>query len=394
MVTGKETIKKRFDIYGISIHSVSTYSEARKVIERVRKIAPKALIVVGGAFPTSMAEYTLKNTEADIVVRGEGEVIFSEIVNEEPLNKIKGISYKGLKKTIHENPPQLLIDNLDIINFPARSLLPRDQIVYEGKVHHSDQAATTIFVTRGCPWSCNYCQKDIWTRKWRCRSTENIRKEIEEIKGKYKIKWFRIPDDNLTANREWFLKFCQTLKEAQVKWTMLSRSDTIDLEMIKKAKESGCQEVFFGFESGSQKVLNLMGRKNTVEQNAKAVEMCKRAGIKSCAYMMFGFPGENQESVKKTMEFLRKVRPEKARLSTFIPIPGTDVWDNPKKYGVTIKSNFSDFWYFDDPNTGKLYPFGVEYEYLEGKNKEMSKLRNQIIDFFKKEGFISGWTKA
>lgn len=395
MVKGDERIEPGADIYGVSIHSVSTYGEAKKVIDKIRRQEKETLIVVGGAFPTStsMAEFTLRNTPTDIVVRSEGEITFSEIVQGRPYQEVDGVSYTR-EGIVHHNPPQRLIEDLDTIKFPARYLLPREQIVHEGKVHHSDRPATTIFATRGCPWSCNYCQKDIWTRKWRSRSPENIKEEIGQMKQEYGIEWFRFPDDNITVNRDWFLQFCQVLKGAQVEWTFLSRSDTIDLEMLKAAKDSGCQEIFFGFESGSQRMLELMGRRNTVEQNAKAIRMCRQVGIKSCAYMMFGFPGENRESVRETMAFLKDVGPDKARLSTFIPIPGTDVWENPKEYRVRIKPNFEDFWYFDDPDTGELYPFGLEYDYLEGGNKQMDKLRRELIEFFGEEGYIGGWTKV
>lgn len=393
MLTIDEPIKAGFDIYGVSIHSVSSYGEARRVIDRIREQEKEALIVVGGAFPTSMAKFTLETTKADVVVKSEGEVTFSQIVQGRPLKETKGIAYRK-EGVIYQNAPQLLIEDLDTIKFPARHLLPRNHITHEGKVHHSDKPATTIFASRGCPWSCNYCQKDIWTRKWRSRSPENIREEIEQIKEEYDIHWFRFPDDNVTVNRDWFLRFCQMLKKAQVEWTILSRSDTLGLDMLKAARESGCQEIFFGFESGSQKMLDLMGRKNTVEQNKRAIEMCREVEIKSCAYMMFGFPGENQESVRETMEFLRRVKPDKARLSTFLPIPGTDVWEHPGKYGVRVRDNFADYWYFDDPETGELYPFGLHYDYLEGGNKEMNRLRQEMIKFFKEEGYISGWTKT
>lgn len=395
MAKGDERIEPGADIYGISIHSVSTYGEAKKVIDKIRRQEKEALIVAGGAFPTptSMAEFTLKNTPTDIVVRSEGEITFSEVVQGRPYREIRGISYRRGGRIFH-NPPQRLIEDLDTIEFPARHLLPREQIVHKGKVHHSDRPATTIFATRGCPWSCNYCQKDIWTRKWRSRSPENIKEEVEQVKEDYGVRWFRFPDDNVTVRKDWFLRFCKALRAARVEWTFLSRSDTIDLEMLKAAKNSGCQEIFFGFESGSQRMLELMGRRNTVEQNAKAIEMCRQVGVKSCAYMMFGFPGENQESVRETTAFLKEVRPDKARLSTFIPIPGTDVWANPKKYGVRIKPNFEDFWYFDDPDTGELYLFGLEYDYLKGGNKQMDKLRREMIEFFREEDYIGGWTKV
>lgn len=388
-------IKAGYALYGVSIHSASTYEVARQIIEKIRNIDSDALIVTGGSFPTSMPEFTLNTTHAGVVVRGEGETIFSNlcaIEGTESLKEVRGISFKMNGKVVH-NPPERLIEDLDTIEFPARHLLPRDMVRHEGGVHHSDEPATTIFATRGCPWRCSYCDKNVWTRKWRCRSPENIVAEIELVKKQYDIHWFRFPDDNLTVNKKYFITLCQQLECCEVKWTFLSRSDTLDIEMLEAAKRAGCVEIFFGFESGSQELLDKMNKKVTVEQNVKAIEMCREVGIISCAYMMFGFPGENEQTLQETKEFLLRARPDKSRISTFIPIPGTDVWENPSKYGVRIKLNFSDFWYFDDPQSGRLCSFGLEYDYLPGGNEKMELLREEILNFYKEQGYLEGWAK-
>lgn len=388
-------IKPGYDVYGISIHSVSTYEVAKRIADGIKKIDKNALIVAGGSFPTSMPEFTLQTTEIDVIVRGEGEAIFSNIVNldsRERLKDVLGVTHKTSGK-IFKNPPEKLIENLDLIKFPARHLLPKSMIRYTGEVHHSSEPATTILATRGCPWSCYFCDKNIWSTKWRCRSPQNIKDEIELMQKEYDIHWIRFPDDNLTLNRKWFIEFCQKIAGCKIKWTCLSRGDTLDLEMLKIAKDSGCTEMFFGFESGSQRLLDAMNKKALVTKNARVIEMCKAVGITSCAYMMFGFPGEDEKTVEETIQFLLKTKPDKSRLSTFIAIPGTNVWDNPTKYNIRIKQNFTDYWYFDDPESGKLHPFSIEYDYLPGGNTKMEELRQRIIRFYKEEGYFEGWAK-
>ncbi len=136
-----------------------------------------------------------------------------------------------------------------------------------------------------------------------------------------------------------------------------------------------------------------MQKKAAVQRNIEAVELCRHAGILSCAYMMFGFPGEDEETIEQTKKFLLRARPDKSRISTFIPIPGTDVWENPSKYGVRIKQNFSDYWYFDDPDTNQLYPFALEYDYLCGGNPKMDLLRRDILNFYRQQSYLSGWAE-
>ena len=398
MLSLDEEINFNYDIFGISIHSVSSYEPARDIAKKIRGGNKDALIVMGGSFPTSMVKFTLETTEADIVVIGEGEKVFSNLCSAkfrefESLRKIKGIAYKKNGK-ICINPLEDLVKNLDEINFPARHLLPIEMIRHEGKVHHSDKPATTIFATRGCTFSCSFCDSNLWRRRWRCRSPENIISEIEQVKSSYNIQWFRFPDDCITINRRWFVDFCNKIKQCNVEWTVLSRADTIDVEILQLMKKSGCREIFFGFESGSQKLLNAMQKKISVERNIKAIQMCREVGISSCAYMMFGFPGEDEKTVEETKEFLSKARPDKSRISTFIPVPGTDVWKNPSKYGVSIKDNYSDCWYFDDPATNQLYSFALEYKYLKGGNEKMSNLRKDILNFYAQQGYLKGWTDA
>lgn len=380
-----EPIDYSQDIFGVSIHGNSSYEPAKRMMEKIRGANKKALIVVGGAFPTNMAEFTLKSTEADMVVIGEGEIVFSNICKGKDPSTIKGIVYKDRDGKIKFNEMEKLIADLDTIAFPARRLLPRHMIGHEGGVHHSDQPATTIFATRGCVFNCSFCDTSLWRRRWRSRSPENIIAEIEEVKREYDIHWFRFPDDCLNLNRKWFVDFCQKITPCDIQWTMLSRSDTLDMELLRLMKEAGCREIFFGFESGSQRLLDMMQKKTKVEQNIKAIEMCRKAGILSCAYMMFGFPGEDAESVEETKKFLIEAKPDKSRISQFIPVPGTDVWNNPDKYNVKIRENFSDCWYFDCPD------FALDYEYIG--NDKMKSLRREIMDFYKKQGFFKGWEK-
>lgn len=385
MVNLSEDIRYDYDIFGVSIHGNASYEPAKAIMSKLREMNQKALIVTGGSFPTNMAEFVLKNTEADIVVIGEGERTFSCICRGDNSRDIKGIAYKDAQG-IYLNAPQELIKDLNTLKFPARHLLPRYMIRHEGKVHHSDKPATTIFATRGCVYNCTFCDTNLWRRRWRTRSPENIIAEIEEVIRDYDIHWFRFPDDSLNIDKGWFAKFCSKLARCNIEWTMLSRSDKVDLETLKLMKTSGCREVFFGFESGSQKLLDMMKKNITVEQNIRAVELCREAGITSCAYMMFGFPGEDEKTVEETKQFLLKARPDKSRLAQFIPIPGSDVWRNPDRYKVRLKENFSEHWVFDSPD------FALEYDYIG--NDKMELLREDIINFYKEQGYFEKWDKA
>lgn len=337
-----------YEYYGISVHSIGVVKETINIINQIKNNNNKCQIYVGGSAANLIERYGV------CVVKGESEKYFS----------------------------RANVEDLDTIKYPARHLLPEEYIRHTGKVHHSTEPSTTIIATRGCVYNCGFCDRTTLGRKFRKRSVYNIVGEIKEVQQKYGINWFRFIDDCITLDNRWFTSLCFELKHLGIKWTCLSRADLVNEKTLLYMKKSGCQEIFFGFESGSQKILDLMNKRIKVESNRKAIQMCKDVGMKSCAYMMFGFPGEDEVTVNETIKFLEESSPDKSRISTFIPIPNTDVWNNPDKYNVKIKDNFEDFWYFDKRD------FALDYNYIS--QDKMSELRDRIYKYYE-EKFKQGW---
>lgn len=343
-----------YEFYGISVHSVAVVKEVRRLIKDILFNNHSAIIYIGG----SAAELVQTDTNLTniITVHGEGEKFF-------------GVD----------------TSDMDNIKFPARNLLPYEHTHYVGKVHHSKEASTTMIATRGCVYDCSFCDRVTHGRKFKKRSIVNVCNEIEQLIGDYEIKFIRFCDDCMTLDKKWLLKLCKAIKSYNIEWACMARADTLDNETLSNMKKAGCKEIYFGFESGSQKLLDLMNKKTTVKKNAEIIKKCKDNGITCCAYMMFGFPGEDEHTVEDTMEFLTNNKPDKSRISTFVPIPGTDVWNNPQKYNVEIKHNFEDFWYFDTPE------FGLKYKYFS-KDTTMYSLRNKIMSYYNLN-YKQGWTK-
>ena len=278
IMTSDRFSEYNYPAYGISVHSIAVVKKVRALIANIRKHNPCAFIILGGA-----AAGMFKETKRLLVIRGEAE-------------------------------RQLGIDtsNLDNIKFPARHLVPYKLIHYTGKVHHAKGASTTMIATRGCVYNCNFCDRVTFGRKFRKRSISNVIHEVMELKNKYGIEQIRFCDDCITLDRKWFLNLCVELYRADMKWTCMSRADLLDPEMLSLMQTAGCQEIFFGFESGSNRMLKAMNKRSTVDKYIKAIKMCRDAGIKSCAYILFGFPVENEESVEETIDFLDRAKPDKS----------------------------------------------------------------------------------
>lgn len=340
-----------YEYYGISVHSVSLIRETERLLRLIEKNNPYATVFLGGSAARYVQTYGRIRT---VVCEGEGEKHF-------------GID----------------TSNLDNLKWPARHLVPYEHIHYCGKVHHSSLPSTTMIATRGCVYNCSFCDRITHGRKFRTRSVGNVILEIEMLKKDYGIKFIRFVDDCITINRSWFLELCYAMQRLDIQWACMSRADTLNIEVLYAMKSAGCQEIYFGFESGSQKMLDLMNKKSNINTYKQIIQACRVVGIKSCAYMIFGFPGENATTVAETISFLEETKPDKSRLSEFMPFPNTDVWLNPKKYGVSIKPNYEDFWYFDNND------LSLNYDYIG--QKEMLKLREKMRDYYNKN-YKENWT--
>lgn len=385
------------DVYGINMHGPGVFSAVMDLASDLKFEHPDAPIIAGGAFATCAPKLVLDRTLVDVIVLGEGEIAIVDLCKQiekgEPFNDWDnahdGIAFCDESGDVVETGRARPIKNLDELPLPARHLMDSEMVRYRGGVHHAGNIpATTIIVSRGCPFNCAFCDRETWGRKHRVRSHSSILYEIDKLIKNYGITWFRFVDDNMMVDRCWFDGLLDKMIELtpDISWTCLARAEDVDLELLQKMKQAGCKEIFFGCESGSQKLLDAMNKKTTVEANVTAIELCREAQITSCAYLLFGFPGEDAQTVFETKQFLRTARPDKSRISTFLPVPGSDVYRNPLKYGVKIKFDPSNFWYFDD------HDFCVQYSNIT--NKEMAFLRDNMMEFYKEMGFTSGWAYA
>lgn len=337
-----------YPYYGISVHSLAVVKNVRKIIDRIKTHNKNAEIMLGGS--------------AAPMITWEKQLAI----------------YEG------QFEHWLGITDIDKIKLPAREKLPYEYIHYTGPVHHSEKPSTTMIATRGCPYSCAFCDRTTIGRNFRTRSTALVGEEIELLKHDYEIQHIRFIDDCITLNRKWFEEFLNMMGNRKVTWTCLSRADCLDRELLVKMRDTGCTEVFFGFESGSQRMLDAMHKQTTVEKNKRIIALCKDVGIKCCAYMMFGFPGENELTVDETLRFLDETKPDKSRLSTYVPIPNTDVWNSPSKYNVSLNKNYEDFWYYDNDR------LGLTYNYVD--QATMLRLRTRMLKYYQ-DNFVESWTK-
>lgn len=342
---------KEYDIVGFSISSSVTYSILKKVRE-YSQFSDNVLLIAGGIHTTIFPENVIDNLKVDIACIGEGENTISEIIDAYPEGKysnINGIMYKDRYsgKTVN-TPKRELIEDLDSIPFPARHLLPLDEIVMKDRLSDTNLPIAHILCSRGCPYSCNFCANQ--EQGIRYRTGANIREELEMLIRRYNIKGFCITDDNFIVDKERIKDICNEITPLKLKWSSLSRVNTVDKELLIKLKQSGCIEIKYGIESGSPRMLGLMNKKITIEEIRRAISMTHEVGIKVKAFILHGFPGENMESTKETIQLLEELKDKIDRISLFrfVPLPGSPVYNRAKDYDLVIPQNFEDIFIYNN----------------------------------------------
>jgi len=310
------------EIVGITVPTAK-YGSALNISKLVKDFNPQIPVVWGGVHPTILPEETIKNKNIDIVVRGEGEYTFLELIkNLGNLDKVLGITYKD-EGGIVNNKSRPFIEDLDELPFPARHLVL-------GNENYYPEAFGSIFASRGCPFNCIFCASHkVWTKKVRMRSPENVVNEIKEIKNKFKTNLFRFEDDTFALSKDYVECICNLFKKEKlnIKWKAETRVELVTDGLIKNMRSAGCEELMLGVESGEEETLKRIKKDITVKQIKEAAKIIKDNKVKLGAYFMIGFPWETKIDIDKTVALMKDINPRIAYLSVATPYPGTELYD-------------------------------------------------------------------
>ena len=325
-----------YDCVGISA-IITAYNFVKKLSRIVREKHPELPIIVGNGISISCPETLLKNSEVDVIVIDEGELTTAELVeninDRKNYKNIKGIWYKDDDGNIHQTALRERITDLDSLPFPAWDLINIPLYMkHAGPFLDRGLRTGWISAVRGCPFSCRYCSRS-FGRNVTTRSADKIIDEILEFKRLYNGTHFQIVDDLFMAYPKLVKNFAKSLMERKVDitWDCTGRVNLVDEELLRLSKESGCVSIGYGIESGSQKILDNMNKGVTVEQARRAIELTRKAGLGIGAPFMFGYVGENRDTIAETVNFIKEMKLRTAVLFFSTPYPGTDLYDWARK---------------------------------------------------------------
>jgi radical SAM superfamily enzyme YgiQ (UPF0313 family) len=378
---GEEILKRNPDIVSISALT-PTIGVALDSADKIKQVKPDTIVVLGGYHTTFEYESVLEEPSVDVVVRGEGEYTFLDLVrtveNGGDLADVQGLAFHDENNfSLVVTPDRPIIEDLDELPFPAFHLFPMEKY----RILNITTNVATIITTRGCPMQCSFCSSAaLHGHHLRRRSPENVCDEIEVRLNEQNIDTIAFMDDTFTLNKKFVRDFCAEIKRRNLKfwWGCTSRVDTLDEELLQLMKDSGCITIFIGVESADQQMLEKMNKNITVSKTEKAFKLARKVGIRTIASCVIGMPEDTKESMKKTIDFVKSLNPNYALYSLATPYPGT------RFYNETFKKNLIQI-----KDWSKYTLIDPVLETIDCSSKELRSIQKKaFLKFYLRPGYL------
>jgi anaerobic magnesium-protoporphyrin IX monomethyl ester cyclase len=332
---------ERPDVIGLSFLSTTSYPATRQMAERLKSAAPDIPIIVGGPFATVNADRILRDCpQIDCVGVGEGEELLPDyLANLRNPGAVTGLLWRRGTEVV-QNAPRPLLKDLDQFPFPDRTSLPIDYIEslpLDVPAVLSLDKFCTVQTSRGCPYSCIYCDiPSLSEGKWRCRSPENVLRELQELNDQG-YRSIYLTDDHFLIRRERIAAICQGIidRKLQFHWGCEGRVDSAAVDQLALMTRANCTSLCFGVEAGTQKVLDRLRKKQTLKQVADAVTAAKRQGIERVhGFFVVGSPDETAEDILASFRFAARLELDTFGFNRLCVYRGTPLWKEYVTRGI------------------------------------------------------------
>jgi radical SAM superfamily enzyme YgiQ (UPF0313 family) len=303
-------------------------------------------VIIGGPHCTLFPKKSLEETQADISVQGDGELIINDIKKairgEIVFSSISGIYYRDGNK-IKKGAGLQLIEDLDSIPFPSRNLVSKyrygDQ--FNPKIEKGD--FTSIITSRGCPYSCKFCSRNtVSMKKYRTRSTKNILKELKEIQANG-YKYVAFVDDSFLSNKKQAYELLDEIIKEKLNLKFIitaARVDAAEKELFQRMKKAGVTHIQYGLESGNQDVLDFYNKNITLEKIRYAVNLSHKIGLFNMGSFILGAPFETREHFERTVNFAKTLPLDSVGFATLKYMVGSELWCNAVKDGKISEDDY------------------------------------------------------
>lgn len=302
------------DVIGLTAMT-PTISNVFKIATEIRRRYPQLRIMLGGVHATLLPLKTLNECSAlDVVAVGEGEKLVINIMDTSVHHGVFGRNHQTI--------------DMDDLPYLAYHLLP--WLDYKPHPPHGRALPWLPMITsRGCPYQCSYCSKVVFGSKFRAQSPARVVDEMVYLQERFGVKEIAFYDDVFTLDSKRVYGIAEEILSRGLKvcWTCETRADLVDAELLAQMRKAGCYSISYGIESGSQDILDVIGKGITLEQSEEAVRLTQEAGMQTIGYFMIGSPNETPETVRQTIEFAKNLKLDYAQFAIATPFPYTKLWD-------------------------------------------------------------------
>ncbi len=358
-------IALRPDYLGLSATTISVHNAAR-IAARVKLQLLDVVTVLGGAHVSAIPERTLDAfSSIDFGVVGEGEVSLFELLerleNDKPVDDVPGLAYRR-NDGVRANPRAPYIEDLDALPEPAWDLLPDFPHGFQPSIlGYPRTPVATLITSRGCPFSCTFCDRSTSGRKGRMHSVESVVSLCRRLVD-LGTKHVMFLDDLFTVRKDRVVDLCNAfIREGfDFSWSCNSHPNLLDLDTMKLMKRAGCWQIAYGVESGSQRVLDVVKREVRLPRLHETLRMTQAAGIRTRGFLMLGHPTEGIDSLEETAAFLRRAELDLCQITKFTPYPGTPSYGDIRRHG-----SFEEDWEKMNAMNFVFLPEGLDEATLE-----------------------------
>lgn len=352
----------------------SSFLNAYKQAEAIRSRFPHIPIVAGGVHVSALRGRILERFPAiDLVITGEGEKAMAQLTEGVRPEAIQGLVYRDGKE-IRDNGIRTDLCELDSLPFPAYHKLDGFPGKFEAALFNYPKAPTaTIISSRGCPYQCSYCDRSVYRRSFRYNSAEYLYEHMAFLKKEFGIRHVFFYDDLFTFNRERIEKFCGLLQKKPLRMTFncAVRAGHADDALLRMLKASGCWMVSLGIESGAPEILARHKTKVNFSEMNDTVKRIRKAGLRAKGLFMMGLPGETEETIKMTTDFINGLELDDMNMTKFTPFPGSPIYRNIHEEGA-----FEEKWELMNCLNFVFVPKGIE------SRERLDQLYKQFIKQF------------
>lgn len=361
------------DIIGFT-STTSSFPGAYHLVTEIKNVLPEVKIVFGGVHVSALREKILEGFPLiDYLVTGEGEIAMTELAEGKDPATIQGVlsrDAQGIKSCGFRTE----LCELDSLPFPAYNKLEGFPKYFEPPLFNYPKAPSASMISsRGCPYQCSYCDRSVFRRSFRFNSAEYLYEHMSLLKKDFNVKHIFFYDDLFTFNRERVEKFCGLLREKPLQMTFncAVRVGHADDALLRTLKAAGGWMVSIGMESGDQELLDRHKAKVTLEQIRDTVRRIQKNGMRVKGLFMMGLPGETEQTIKKTSDFIEELRLDDMNMTKFTPFPGSPAYQTIHEEG-----KFDEKWELMNCMNFVFVPKGI------GSKEKMEKLHRQAIKRF------------